>query len=44
LKKEVQVNVTKSTHNQQPRVITTDKYAATEVAVYEMISDEILSS
>src|SRR5208337_3075451 len=31
-------------HNQQPRVITTDKYAATEVAIHEMISDETLSS
>jgi len=34
----------KATHNQQPRVITTDKYAATEVAIHEMISDEILSN
>jgi len=33
----------KAIHNQQPRVITTDKYAATEVAIYEMISEEILS-
>jgi len=27
----------KSIHNQQPRVITTDKYAATVIAIYEMI-------
>jgi len=33
----------KAIHNQQPRVITTDKYAATEVAIYEKISDEIIS-
>ena len=33
----------KATHNQQPRVITTDKYAATEVAIYEMIYSGILS-
>ena len=30
-------------HNQQPRVITTDKYAATEVAICEMIYGGILS-
>jgi len=34
----------KATHNQQPRVITTDKYAATEAAIHEMISDQTLSS
>jgi len=34
----------KATHNQQPRVITTDKYVATEVATHEMISDETLSN
>jgi IS6 family transposase len=34
----------KATHNQQPRVITIDKYAATEFAIYEMISDEKISS
>jgi transposase-like protein len=33
----------KAIHNQQPRVITTDKYVATEVAPIEMISDEIIS-
>jgi len=33
----------KAIHNQQPRVITTDKYAATEVAIYEMIYSGILS-
>jgi len=33
----------KSIHNQQPRVITTDKYAATEVAIHEMIYSGILS-
>ncbi len=33
----------KATHNQQPRVITTDKYAATEIAIYEMIYSGILS-
>ncbi|MBP2629086.1 MAG: family transposase, partial [Firmicutes bacterium] len=27
----------KATYNQQPRVITTDKYAAIEIAIYEMI-------
>jgi transposase, IS6 family len=31
-------------HNQQPRVITTDKYVATEVAIYEMIYDGTISS
>ena len=30
----------RSTHNQQPRVITTDKYQATEVAILELIYDE----
>ena len=30
-------------YNQQPRVITTDKYAATEVAIHEMIYSGILS-
>jgi transposase, IS6 family len=34
----------KSTHNQQSRVITTDKYATTEVAINEMIYEQILSS
>jgi transposase-like protein len=34
----------KATHNQQPRVITTDKYAATEVAINEMIADGTISS
>jgi len=34
----------KTTHNQQSRAITTDKYAATEVAIHEMISDETLSN
>lgn len=34
----------KATHNQQPRVITTDKYAATEFAIYEMISDGTISN
>ena len=33
----------KAIHNQQPRVITTDKYAATEVAICEMIYGGILS-
>ena len=33
----------KATHNQQPRVITTDKYAATEVAIHEMIYSGIIS-
>ena len=33
----------KATHNQQSRVITTDKYAATEVAILEMIYGGILS-
>ena len=33
----------KSSYNQQPRVITTDKYAATEVAIHEMIYSGILS-
>ncbi len=33
----------KATYNQQPRVITTDKYAATEVAIHEMIYSGILS-
>ncbi|MBP2628420.1 MAG: transposase, partial [Firmicutes bacterium] len=33
----------KAIHNQQPRVITTDKYAATEVAIYEMIYSGTLS-
>ena len=30
-------------NNQQPRVITTDKYVATEVAIYEMIYSGALS-
>ena len=30
-------------HNKQPRVITTDKYAATEVAIYELIYGGIIS-
>ena len=30
-------------HNQQPRVITNDKCAATEVAIYEMIYNGTLS-
>jgi len=33
----------KAIHNQQPRVITTDKYAPTEVAIYEMIYSGTLS-
>jgi len=33
----------KATHNQQPRVITTDKYAATEIAIHEMIYSGIIS-
>ncbi|MBP2627067.1 MAG: transposase [Firmicutes bacterium] len=33
----------KAIHNQQPRVITTDKYAATEVAIHEMIYSGTLS-
>ncbi len=33
----------KATHNQQPRVITTDKYAATEVAIHEMIYNGTIS-
>jgi IS6 family transposase len=33
----------KATHNQQPRVITTDKYAAIEVAINEMIYSGTLS-
>lgn len=33
----------KAKHNQQPRVITTDKYAATEIAIHEMIYSGILS-
>ncbi|MBP2629084.1 MAG: family transposase [Firmicutes bacterium] len=33
----------RATHNQQPRVITTDKYAATEVAINEMIYSGIVS-
>ncbi|WP_378956987.1 DDE-type integrase/transposase/recombinase [Pelosinus sp. sgz500959] len=33
----------KSIHNNQPRVITTDKYAATKVAIYEMIYSGTLS-
>ena len=33
----------KAIHNQQPRIITTDKYAATEVAIYEMIYSGTLS-
>jgi len=33
----------RTTYNQQPRVITTDKYAATEVAIYEMIYSGTLS-
>jgi len=33
----------KGLHNQQPRVIATDKYAATEVAICEMIYGGILS-
>ena len=34
----------KSSHNDMPRVITTDKYAATEVAIDEMKSDLIFTS
>ena len=30
-------------HNKQPRVITTDQYAATEFAIYEMQTDNVLS-
>ena len=33
----------KTIHNQQPRVITTDKYAATEVAIHEMTYSGTLS-
>jgi len=33
----------KAIHNQQARVITTDKYAATEVAIHEMIYSGTLS-
>jgi len=33
----------KATHNQQPRVITTDKYAATEIAIHEMIYSGMIS-
>jgi IS6 family transposase len=33
----------KALHNKQPRVITTDKYAATEIAIHEMIYAGILS-
>ena len=33
----------KATYNQQSRVITTDNYAATEVAIYEMIYSGTLS-
>ena len=33
----------KSSHNQQPRVITTDKYRATEVAIAEEINFGVLS-
>jgi len=32
----------KAIHNQQPRVITTDNYAATKTAIYEMISDKTI--
>ncbi|MBP2642938.1 MAG: transposase [Firmicutes bacterium] len=34
----------KARHNQQPRVITTDKYAATEIAINEMIYAGNISS
>lgn len=34
----------KASHNNIPRVITTDKYAATEFAIYEMKSDSIFTS
>ena len=34
----------KSSHNDMPRVITTDKYAATEFAINEMKSSSIFSS
>ena len=33
----------KALHNQQPRVITTDKYVATEIAIYELIYDGSIS-
>lgn len=33
----------KAIHNQHPRVITTDKYAATEIAIHEMIYSGTLS-
>ncbi|MBP2629313.1 MAG: transposase [Firmicutes bacterium] len=33
----------KAIHNKQPRVITTDKYAVTEIAIYEMIYGGSLS-
>jgi len=32
-----------SSHNQQPRIITTDQYAATEIALHELIYSRILS-
>jgi transposase, IS6 family len=34
----------KANHNQQSRVITTDKYAATEVAIYELIYSGVISA
>ena len=33
----------KARHNQQPRVITIDQYAATEIAIHELIYSGILS-
>jgi len=33
----------KAIHNEQPRVITTDKYAATEIAIHELIYSGTLS-
>ncbi|MBP2628582.1 MAG: family transposase [Firmicutes bacterium] len=33
----------KAIHNQQPRVITTDKYSSTEFAIHEMIYSGIIS-
>lgn len=38
------IKALKSTYNQQPRVITIDKYAATEVAINEMIYAGSISS
>ncbi|MBP2628247.1 MAG: family transposase [Firmicutes bacterium] len=43
LKSRINKKALKAIHNQQQRVITTDKYAATEVAIHEMIYSGILS-